>query len=116
MPKGKIKFEDADSDFLECSCGNYTMDSGFDLIAPRFKNDMRYVCNSCGATCMIDFKEKVVLNEIEVVISDGRAMFNDLQAHRIARDTAALYANAGLVYDVAAFKAVKEIALVEVSK
>lgn len=51
-----------------------------------------------------------------VIVPDGRAMFNELQAHRIARDTAALYANAGLVYDVAAFKAVKEIALAEVSK
>ena len=116
MTKGKIKFEDADSDFLECSCGNYTMDSGFDLLEPRFSDDMRYVCNSCGATCMIDFKEKVVLNEIVVEIPDGRAMFADLQAHRIARDTAALYANAGLVYDVDAFRAVKAIALAEVSK
>ena len=63
VAKGRIKFEDADSDFLECSCGNYTMDDGFDLIEPRFKNDLRYVCNTCGATCLIDFKEKVVLNE-----------------------------------------------------
>ena len=116
MAKGKIKFEDADSDFLECSCGNYTMDDGFDMLTPRFKGDFVYRCNTCGATCMIDFNEKVVINEIEVVIPDGRAMFNDLQAHRIARDTAALYANAGLVYDVAAFNAVKEIALKEVSK
>lgn len=51
-----------------------------------------------------------------IVIPDGHEMFNDLKAHRIARDTAALYANAGLVYDIAAFKAVKEIALKEVSK
>jgi hypothetical protein len=116
VAKGRIKFEDADSDFLECSCGNYTMDDGFDLVTPRFKGDAVYRCNTCGATCMIDFNEKVVINEIAVVIPDGRAMFNDLQAHRIARDTAALYANAGLVYDVAAFKAIKEIALGEVSK
>jgi hypothetical protein len=51
-----------------------------------------------------------------VELPNGRDMFNDLKAHRIARDTAALYANAGLVYDIAAFKAVKEIALKEVSK
>ena len=46
----------------------------------------------------------------------GHEMINDLQAHRIARDTAALYANASLVYDVAAFYAVKEIALKELTK
>jgi len=51
-----------------------------------------------------------------IELPSGRDMFNDLKAHRIARDTAALYANAGLVYDIAAFKAVKEIALKEVSK
>jgi hypothetical protein len=46
----------------------------------------------------------------------GHEMLTDLQAHRIARETASLYANAGLVYDVAAFYAVKEIALKEMSK
>ena len=116
ITKGRIKFEDADSDFLECSCGNYTMDDGFDLVTPRFKDDAMYRCNTCGATCLIDFKEKVVLNEIPVVLSDGRALLADLQAHRIARATAALYANAGLCFDAAAHIAVKEIALAEVVK
>ena len=44
----------------------------------------------------------------------GHEMLNELKAHRIARETAPLYANAGLVYDIAAFNAVKEIALKEV--
>ena len=46
----------------------------------------------------------------------GHEMLNDLQAHRIARETAALYANAGLRFDVDAHFAVKAIALKEVSK
>ena len=46
----------------------------------------------------------------------GREMLNELQAHRIARETAALYANAGLRFDVDAHFAVKEIALKEVAK
>jgi hypothetical protein len=46
----------------------------------------------------------------------GHEMLNELRAHRIARETASLYANAGLVYDIDAFNAVKEIALKEVSK
>lgn len=61
---------------------------------------------------MTDATVKIELPTSEQV----REFFNDLKAHRIARDTAALYANAGLVYDLAAFNAVKEIALVEVSK
>ena len=46
----------------------------------------------------------------------GHEMINDLKAHRIARETASLYANAGLRFDVEAHFAVKEIALKEVSK
>jgi hypothetical protein len=46
----------------------------------------------------------------------GHEMINDLKAHRIARETAALYANAGLRFDVDAHFAVKAIALKEVSK
>jgi hypothetical protein len=46
----------------------------------------------------------------------GHEMINDLKAHRIARETASLYANAGLRFDVHAHFAVKEIALNEVSK
>ena len=46
----------------------------------------------------------------------GHEMINDLKAHRIARETAALYANAGLRFDVDAHFAVKEIALKEVAK
>ena len=38
------------------------MDSGFDTLEPRFKNDLRYVCNSCGALALVDFAERVVLN------------------------------------------------------
>ena len=66
-------------------------------------------CDSCDCVPAAEGKTLVLL-------PDGRAMFADLQAHRIARDTAALYANAGLTYDVDAFHAVKEIALAEVSK
>jgi hypothetical protein len=51
-----------------------------------------------------------------VAQATGHEMLNDLQAHRIARETASLYANAGLVYDIAAFNAVKAIALKEISK
>lgn len=51
-----------------------------------------------------------------VAQATGHEMLNDLQAHRIARETASLYANAGLVYDIAAHFAVKEIALKEVAK
>jgi len=45
----------------------------------------------------------------------GRDLLLDLQAHRIARATAPLYANAGLRFDVDAHFAVKAIALAELS-
>jgi len=51
-----------------------------------------------------------------IELPSGREMLNELKAHRIARETAALYANAGLRFDVDAHFAVKEIALAEVSK
>ncbi len=62
--KGTIKFETKTSELLECTCGNDVMDSGFDILKPRFKNDLRYVCNSCGAMALVDFAERVVLNEV----------------------------------------------------
>jgi hypothetical protein len=68
MATGTIKFEDATSEFLSCSCGNDVMDSGFDLAESRFKNDLRYVCNSCGALALIDFAERVVLNEMTAAV------------------------------------------------
>ena len=64
MNKGTIKFESKTSESLSCTCGNDVMDSGFDTLEPRFKNYMRYVCNSCGALALVDFAERVVLNEM----------------------------------------------------
>ena len=64
MTKGTIKFESKTSESLSCTCGNDVMDSGFDTLEPRFKNDLRYVCNSCGALALVDFAERVVLNEM----------------------------------------------------
>ena len=64
MSKGTIKFETTTSESLSCTCGNDVMDSGFDTLEPRFKNDLRYVCNSCGAMALVDFAERVVLNEM----------------------------------------------------
>ena len=66
MDKGQIKFEDATSEALACTCGNDTMDSGFDILPSRFSGDLRYSCNRCGATALIDFNERVVLNEMLV--------------------------------------------------
>jgi len=45
----------------------------------------------------------------------GHELLRELQAHRIARATAPLYANAGLRFDVDAHFAVKAIALAEFS-
>jgi hypothetical protein len=64
VSKGTIKFETTTSESLSCTCGNDVMDSGFDTLEPRFKNDLRYVCNSCGAMALVDFAERVVLNEM----------------------------------------------------
>lgn len=64
MSKGTIKFETTTSESLSCTCGNDVMDSGFDTLEPRFEKDLRYVCNSCGAMALVDFAERVVLNEM----------------------------------------------------
>ena len=62
MTKGTIKFEDATSEALDCTCGNSATDSGFDILPKRFPRDLRYVCNACGAQALVDFSERVVLN------------------------------------------------------
>jgi hypothetical protein len=66
-----------------------------------------------GRTQPIGWTDKEVKMTMQEI---GHEMINDLQAHRIARETAALYANAGLRFDVDAHFAVKEIALKEVAK
>ena len=64
MAKGTIKFEDTTSEALDCTCGNSTMDSGFDIIPKRFPRNLGYACNSCGAQALVDFKNRVVLNTV----------------------------------------------------
>ena len=64
MTTGTIRFETKTGESLSCTCGNDVMDSGFYTLEPRFKNDLRYVCNSCGAMALVDFAERVVLNEM----------------------------------------------------
>ena len=61
MAKGKIKFEDATSEALACSCGNSTMDSGFNDAESNCENS-HYVCNSCSAIACVDYDFRCVNN------------------------------------------------------
>ena len=59
--KGKISFEDAKSEFLACSCGNNTMDSGFDVADAECENT-HYACNDCEAVACVDFASRIINN------------------------------------------------------
>lgn len=61
MTQGHIKFEDATSEALACSCGNNTMDSGFDVVESNCE-DQHYVCNDCSAIACVDFGFRYVNN------------------------------------------------------
>jgi hypothetical protein len=61
MTQGTIKFENATSEFLSCSCGNDVMDSGFDAVESNCE-DQHYVCNACSAIACIDFAFRYVNN------------------------------------------------------
>lgn len=65
--QGNIKFEDATSEFLECSCGNNVMDSGFTDVAEDGCENQHYVCNSCGRNAHVDFTMRVVDNNWSVL-------------------------------------------------
>ena len=61
MKHGKIKFEDAKSEALACSCGNSTMDSGFDAEESNCENP-HYICNVCNAIACVDYTFRCVNN------------------------------------------------------
>lgn len=60
---GIIAFESATSEFLECSCGNSVMASGFDQLATGCEN-VHYRCarSECAAIACVDFSLRVVNN------------------------------------------------------
>jgi len=60
--KGKIRFEDAKSEFLACSCRNTVMDNGFEAFDAECEN-MHYACAKCGATACVDFAMRIINNE-----------------------------------------------------
>ncbi len=60
--KGKISFEDAKSEFLACSCGNNTMDSGFDVDSDADCENMHFMCNSCETIACVDFSMRIINN------------------------------------------------------
>ena len=57
--KGIIGFEDVNSDFLDCTCGNTVMDSGFDSITSDCGRT-HYECNRCKAYACIDEGLRIV--------------------------------------------------------
>ena len=61
IDKGQIDFEDAASEFLECSCGNNVMDSGFTQVEANCEN-AHFMCNSCNAAACVDFKFRFIAN------------------------------------------------------
>ena len=63
IAKGTIKFEDAKSEFLACSCRNNAMDSGFEVIDQTYCENMHYECCKCSAVACVDFAMRIVNNE-----------------------------------------------------
>jgi len=57
---GIIAFESATSEFLECSCGNSVMASGFDQLGAENCELMHYQCLSCNAFACVDYSNRVV--------------------------------------------------------
>ncbi len=49
MNKGKIQWESSSKEFLQCTCGNNVMDSGFDQEMCDCLG-VHYACAKCGAT------------------------------------------------------------------
>jgi len=71
MDKGQIKFEDATSQFLACTCGNDTMDSGFDSIETGLESihdecstyvTQHYICNNCEVKACVNFSMRLIHN------------------------------------------------------
>jgi hypothetical protein len=56
---GIIAFESATSEFLDCSCGNNVMASGFDQLGSDCEL-MHYQCLSCNGVACVDYVNRVV--------------------------------------------------------
>lgn len=59
--KGSIGFEDVTSEFLDCSCGNTVMHSGFDFYSSPC-GVTHYKCNKCHAYACVDESTRRVTN------------------------------------------------------
>tara|TARA_R110000868_G_scaffold22336_2_gene91478 strand:- start:320 stop:550 length:231 start_codon:yes stop_codon:yes gene_type:complete len=67
---GIIAFESATSEFLECSCGNTVMDSGFDQIDAEDCALMHYQCAKCNAFACVDDGNRVVTDADDHILTN----------------------------------------------
>lgn len=49
---------------LVCSCGNNQLATGFYHVPKGFPEAVAYICNSCDAQALVNFKKHLVINVV----------------------------------------------------